>query len=216
MNEQPLNNPEVQALNSLLDQISGDTFQFKYEERFGIFLIPKFKEKVIIGGYGVTRRNLDSVFMKLGKELELSIPSANSILFIGNGLSLSPIELKKLNPDKKIGVVDMISYSEFKTIYLNSGKTLAEIEQKFPRVYSDIKKFFDNAISILQAAEKGEITIYHHVYGSSKKLESSLYDLGINCYGPDKSSMNEQLESITPGGKIIYRDTGNPVQVFNR
>lgn len=161
-----------------------------------------------VGGLDMSAFNL--------KEVERYLPGIGRIIneetgkvgFIGNGLSDVPLivaeRYKKREVFKIPVIADMFS---FELLHMDMKKMERRYEArglKFP-----YEKELGKLARLVEAIEDGYLVAVKYFFGSDA-LPNTLKNcvLVINRHGPPSSTINEQLQMLSPSGQLYYSSVG--------
>jgi hypothetical protein len=155
-------------------------------------LVPESK----IGGIGTTGRTRE--------ELEELIPGISGrldtetgkIVFLGNGFSEVPVDLAKKFERGEISeppaVVDIIDY---KLLARDLNHLKREFENKGLSFIPELQKILDSLNTMVEQIDKNNLIAVRYQFGSGTPPASLKgAHLGINTFGPPKSTLDEQMQ----------------------
>jgi hypothetical protein len=168
------------------------------------YLTLNFKGQQGLGGIGITKRltaEIDSHLPGLSKRLERE---RGKIVFIGNGVSISPTGIARKYAKKQIDekpiIVDVFDYfdilddlNEVNRRFFDSGKE------------SPVHTELISLTELVYQIRKGNLEAVRYFFGSGEeKVPETLKDssLVINCNGPPITTLDEQLTMLKIGGEL--------------
>ncbi|HET8670123.1 MAG TPA: hypothetical protein VFM05_05685, partial [Candidatus Saccharimonadales bacterium] len=155
-----------------------------------------------IGGAGITHRQLSRLEQEIPGIQEVLMSTAGKVVFLGNGLSTAPLELLELRRDNapEIVLVDAIDYRLLQT-------DLHRLQASFDAALIESPPSLRNALVrcnlIVKAESEGRLRIVSHIIGDpGLPPEARDADIAVNVYGPPLTTIDEQLLTVKPEGKL--------------
>jgi hypothetical protein len=167
----------------------------------------------LIGGYGMTRRTLESIGNILPGVKDQIQTVRGKIVFLGNGFSLAPLEaLEHAGSNKpEIVVADAVDYRQ---LQYDLARLKAAFDAGLVEPPSLLLDTLERCNLLLDAQAAGSIKLVQHTVGGDTPLPQAMQgaQLAVNVYGPPMSTVDQQLECLSPGGKLYTTGAFIPVQ----
>ncbi len=188
---------------------SSITFSYEsneFKKTLGMIQINSPQEKTnndaknpTVGGLGITTRSIEEINRLMPYVADELLQEKGKILFLGNGLSCAPLSVAENNPTATIIINDIFDYILIQQDLHNISKGLRHNE------LIDIFAAERHAVKAINAyIRTGQIHCCNYQFGKNN-LPEELLDarLAINCHGPPFSTLDEQLQTLTIGGKLF-------------
>ncbi|MBS3169882.1 hypothetical protein J4210_05340 [Candidatus Woesearchaeota archaeon] len=160
------------------------------------------KRSSLVGGIGITSRRLATLEEDLPGSRRLLAEAAGKVVFLGNGFSSAPIYLSSRHEKRELTsppiIVDLFNYHLACQDYARLKAAFEQNRRQFPQ---KLEWPLSNLLSITKAIDAGHLTAVEYLVGSGNPPEEIRdASLVINCFGPNRYSLEEQCQILAPGG----------------
>lgn len=171
------------------------------------------KRSSLVGGIGITGRRLATLEEDLPGSKRLLEEAVEKVVFLGNGFSPVPLSLSSRHEKGELAslpiIVDLFDYHLACQDYSRLKAAFEQNRRQFP---PKLDWPLSNLLSITRAIDAGHLTAVEYLVGSGNPPEEIRdASLVINCFGPNRYSLEEQCQILAPGG-ILHTYFGT----FNR
>lgn len=169
-------------------------------------------EKQHIGGANITKRNLESLDKLMVAFIAKKQPK--KIVFIGNGFSKAPAQIKDVLPKTQVVIGDLFNYSKLEKAF---AAWIKIIKQNYGYIPSTIQEIYENITALQKKTTITPPFKFSHNGGVHQLPRDFLNsDIVVNYMGPPISTLQQQLAMLKSGGYlfVFFDNTGNSLSTI--
>ncbi len=176
-----------------------------------VFPEPTYRTVHLLGGHGITDRTMPQLAEALPTVDQALAAEAGQVVFLGNGLSSAPLDVARRYQEGKREtppiVADLFDYdrAEDDLRLLQNDLDRAGLSV-FTYMGSPLPETIERLAAMNEAIRAGEVQVVRHFFGVRQRFPTQSIALAVNCWGPDASSLPEQLSMMGPGGVFYGND----------
>lgn len=183
-------------------------FQTAAEVRFSyapnnntVGIISKDANNRMDGCVSITDRDLGMLNWDIPGLTDIVRGTKGKTVFIGNGLSLAPLEIIDMDSNLNIVLSDRLDYPTFLSDLINLRQMFLSYGVTPRNLECDI---IMKCNKLVNAAVTKKVVLATHAFGENEALPSELRgsDLVINANGPGLATLHEQIQCLNVRGKL--------------